>query len=99
MPYRGGIRGDYGLLRVQIKRCDLAPAGSGISSTKPQDAPWARDCSSGEEALAYLDKAVARRDNQGLQPRVHVEFVENVHHVSAFRLHCDVEPLGDLLAL
>src|SRR3712207_2865190 len=75
------------------------PAGSGVSSAKTQDAPSARDSSSGEEALAYLDKAVARCDDQGLQLRVHVEFVENVHHVSAFRLHGDVEPLSDLLAL
>src|SRR5918997_2321998 len=49
--------------------------------------------------LTYLDHAVARREVEGLQPRVHAQLVEDVAHVGALGLDADAQPLGDLAAL
>src|SRR5919199_163494 len=49
--------------------------------------------------LADPDDTVAHREEQSLQPRVHPELVEDIHHVGALRLHGDVHLLGYLPAL
>src|SRR5918998_5468835 len=66
----------------------------------PSGVPAPRTCRlPTPRGLTYLDDAVAGREDEGLQPRVDPELVEDVHHVGALGLDGDAQPLGDLTAL
>src|SRR3712207_6204299 len=66
----------------------------------PSGVPAPRTCRlPTPRGLTYLDDAVARREDEGLQPRVHAELVEDVDHMGVLGLDGNAKPLGDLTAL
>src|SRR3712207_6178181 len=85
--------------RTSTPRVRFSTAEALNTAARLPASPHLAPAASPRRGLTYLDDAVARREDEGLQPRVHPELVEDVHHVGALGLDGDAQPLGDLAAL